>query len=281
MNPDWLIPDWPAPPHVKAVFTSRGIAETGFASRSGVSQPPFDAFNLGDHVGDDPTHVMANRHMLQTLIGAKPIYLKQVHGTEVATLQPKTSHGMVADACITVEKKLACTIMVADCLPVIFTDLEGRFVAAAHAGWRGLADGVLNQSVSFILEVKTTVAGVFYNFSAINIIAWLGPCIGPAAFEVGSEVKAAFAEKLPNSAAYFKSIVDPNSGKSGTKYLADLAGLARLNLQQLGIAAANIYGNDGSTDWCTVSNPSRYFSHRRDAVRLGGSGRMAGCIWIE
>ena len=277
MNPDWLIPNWPAPPHVKAVFTSRGISRSDVLSKSGVSQPPFDAFNLGDHVGDDPTHVMANRHMLQTLIGAKPVYLKQVHGTELATLQPKTPHGTVADACITTEKKLACTIMVADCLPVLFTDLEGRFVAAAHAGWRGLADGVLNRSVDAVLEVNSFAAGVFVGFNAINIIAWLGPCIGPKAFEIGAEVKAAFAEKLPHSAAYFRPVGHPNSGK----YLADLAGLARLNLQQLGLAAANIYGNDGSTDWCTVSNPLQFFSHRRDAVRLGNSGRMAGCIWIE
>jgi polyphenol oxidase len=277
LNPDWLIPDWTAPPHVKAVFTSRGIAETGFASRSGVSQPPFDAFNLGDHVGDDPTHVMANRHMLQTLLGAKPIYLKQVHGSDVVTLQHKTPHGTVADACITVEKKLACTIMVADCLPVLFTDLEGRFVAAAHAGWRGLADGVLNRSVHTILELNSSVAGVFVDFEAINIIAWLGPCIGHDAFEVGTEVKAAFADKLPNSTSYFR----PVGHLKSDKYFADLAGLARLNLQQLGIPTSNIYGNDSSIDWCTVSNPSRYFSHRRDAARLGSSGRMAGCIWIE
>ena len=277
MNPDWLIPNWPAPSHVKAVFTSRGIAQTGVASKSGVSRPPFDAFNLGDHVGDDPTHVMANRHMLQTLIGAKPIYLKQVHGTEVVQLQPKTSHGTVADACMTTQSKLACTIMVADCLPVLFTDAEGRFVAAAHAGWRGLAEGVLNCSVDVILKLNSTVASVFNTYSAINIIAWLGPCIGPSAFEVGADVKAAFAAKLPDSASYFKAVNESES----TKYSADLAGLARLNLQQIGISANNIYGNDGSADWCTVSNPSRYFSHRRDAVRLGSSGRMAGCIWID
>ena len=277
MNPDWLIPDWPAPPHVKAVFTSRGISEPGFSSKSGVSQPPFDAFNLGDHVGDDPTHVMANRHMLQTLIGAKPVYLKQVHGTDVVTLQPKTPHGTVADACITFDKKLACTIMVADCLPVLFTDLDGHFVAAAHAGWRGLADGVLNQSISSILDIKTTVADVLFAYSAINIIAWLGPCIGSTAFEVGAEVKVTFAEKLPHSASYFKSAGDQKSDK----YFADLAGLARLNLQQIGIPATNIYGNDSSADWCTVSNPLHFFSHRRDAVRLGSSGRMAGCIWID
>ena len=280
MNPDWLIPNWPAPPQVKAVFTSRGIGQTGFASKSGVSQPPFDAFNLGDHVGDDPTHVMANRHMLQTLIGAKPVYLKQVHGTEVVTLQPKTPHGTVADACITTHKKLACTIMVADCLPVLLTDLEGSFVAAAHAGWRGLAEGVLDQSLSAIFSNKTTVAAVLYAYTATNIIAWLGPCIGSAAFEVGAEVKEVFADKLPDSASCFKSMVDAG-GKHTGKYLADLAGLARLNLQQLGLPVANIFGNDGSTDWCTVSNRLQFFSHRRDAVRLGGSGRMVGSIWLD
>jgi YfiH family protein len=280
MNPDWIFPNWPAPPHVKAVFTSRGIAETGFASKSGVSQPPFDAFNLGDHVGDDPNHVMANRHMLQVLMGAKPVYLKQVHGTEVVTLRSKatqTPHGAVADACITTEKKLACTIMVADCLPVLFTDLMGTFVAAAHAGWRGLADGVLNRSINAILEVKMAESSVLYAYGASEIVAWLGPCIGSKAFEVGSEVRTEFAEKLPHSEVYFKAVGDTNSGK----YLADLAGLARLNLQQLGIPAERIYGNDSSLDWCTVNNPLRFFSHRRDAVKLGSSGRMAGCVWLE
>ena len=273
MNPDWLIPNWPAPPHVKAVFTSRGIAQTGFASKSGVSQPPFDAFNLGDHVGDDPNHVMANRHMLQVLLGVKPVYLKQVHGTEVVTLTPKTPHGTVADACITTEKKLACTIMVADCLPVFFTDLEGNFVAAVHAGWRGLACGVLRQNIESI----HALAGVNVAYTAIKIIAWLGPCIGPNAFEVGGEVKAEFEASLPNSALYFKAVGDSDSGK----YLADLAGLARLQLKQLGLAEDQIFGNDSSADWCTVNNPLRFFSHRRDAVKLGSSGRMAGCIWLE
>jgi polyphenol oxidase len=258
---------------VKAVFTSRGIAQTGFASKSGVSQPPFDAFNLGDHVGDDPTHVMANRHMLQTLLGVKPIYLKQVHGTEVVTLTPKTPHGKVADACITTEKKLACTIMVADCLPVLFTDIEGRFVAAAHAGWRGLAGDVLRQN----MESITALASVNIAYKAMNIIAWLGPCIGPGAFEVGGEVKAAFASSLPHSDSMFTPVGNPDSGK----WLADLAGLARLQLKQLGFGDDQIFGNDSSAGWCTVNNPLRFFSHRRDAVRLGSSGRMAGCIWME
>jgi polyphenol oxidase len=276
MNPDWLIPNWPAPAHVKAVFTSRGISRNDVISKSGVSQPPFDAFNLGDHVGDDPNHVMANRHMLQVLLGAKPVYLKQVHGTEVVTLTSKalkTQHGTVADACITTEKKLACTIMVADCLPVLFTDLEGSFVAAAHAGWRGLAGGVLRQNIASI----NAIDGVNIAYDTTNSIAWLGPCIGPNAFEVGGEVKAAFETSLPNSASYFKAVGDSGSGK----YLADLAGLARLQLKQLGLADNHIFGNDSSADWCTVNNPLRFFSHRRDAVKLGSSGRMAGCIWLE
>ncbi len=273
MNPDWLIPNWPAPPHVKAVFTSRGIAQTGFASKSGVSQPPFDAFNLGDHVGDDPNHVMANRHMLQVLLGVKLIYLKQIHGVDVVTLTPKSLHGTVADACITTEKKLACTIMVADCLPVLFTDLEGNFVAAAHAGWRGLVDGVLRQNIESI----HAIVGVNITVNAIKIIAWLGPCIGPAAFEVGAEVKAAFTASLPLSETMFKPVGDPQLGK----WLADLAGLARLQLKQLGLVDDHIFGNDSSAGWCTVNNPLRFFSHRRDAVKLGSSGRMAGCIWLE
>lgn len=257
---------------MKAVFTSRGIAQTGFASKSGVSRPPFDAFNLGDHVGDDPNHVMANRHMLQVLLGVKPVYLKQVHGTEVVTLTPKTPHGTVADACITTEKKLACTIMVADCLPVLFTDAEGSFVAAAHAGWRGLTDGVLRQNIESI----NATSSVNVDYGASKIIAWLGPCIGPEAFEVGGEVKAAFAASLPNSAAMFKPVGGPESGK----WLADLTGLARLQLKQLGLGNDQIFGNDGSTEWCTVNNPLRFFSHRRDAVKLGSSGRMTGCIWM-
>lgn len=263
---------------MKAVFTSRGIADTGFASKSGVSQPPFDAFNLGDHVGDDPNHVMANRHMLQVLLGVKPVYLKQIHGKHVVTLTSKTLNGTVADACITTEKKLACTIMVADCLPVFFTDLEGRFVAAAHAGWRGLADGVLSQNIESI----NPVAFVNIDCTSIKKIAWLGPCIGPEAFEVGEDVKAAFEAKLPNAGAMFKPLArKTNKPHEPQKWLADLAGLARLQLKQLGLCDDQIFGNDSSPDWCTVNNPLRFFSHRRDAVRLGSSGRMAGCIWIE
>jgi polyphenol oxidase len=248
---------------VKAVFTSRA---------GGVSAAPFDSLNLGDHVGDQAAAVAANRQKLQNAIAAKPVFLRQVHGTQTVTLTPATALSTVADACITTEQRLACTIMVADCLPVLFTDLDGSFVAAAHAGWRGLADGVLGQTLESIYSVAT----VNKAYAATKIIAWLGPCIGPTAFEVGLEVKAAFAEKLPQSDSFFKVV----AGENTDKYLADLAGLARLQLKQLGLQDAHIFGNDSTMDWCTVSHPLRFFSHRRDAVKLGSSGRMAACIWI-
>jgi polyphenol oxidase len=272
LNPDWLVPQWPAPPHVKAIFTSRA---------GGVSLAPFDSFNLGNHVGDEASDVAANRQILHSNISAKPIYLKQVHGTDIVTLSTETLQNTIADACITQQRNLACTIMVADCLPVFFTDVEGRFVAAVHAGWRGLANGVLNESMNSILEEKISLADVLHRVLATEIIAWLGPCIGQNAFEVGSEVKVEFAAKLPNSASMFTHVSKSASDEVSGQWMADLAGLARLNLQQLGVLPHHIFGNDGSAEWCTLSNPLRYFSHRRDAVSLGGSGRMAGCIWIE
>ncbi len=261
LAPDWLRPDWPAPANVHALFTTRS---------GGVSAAPFDSFNLGDHVADKLADVAENRRRLQAALQAKPVFLKQIHGTTVADLTAQTPDGTVADACITAQTGVACTIMVADCLPVLFTDLEGRYVAAAHAGWRGLAEGVLEQVHIHFLSVD----GVNKSYSAMKIIAWLGPCIGPTAFEVGAEVKAAFESKLPLAASMFK----PVANQPG-KWLANLSGLARLQLQQLGVT--NIYGNDGSADWCTVSQPSRFFSHRRDSVVLGGTGRMAACIWRD
>lgn len=242
---------------MKALFSTRA---------GGVSMAPYDSLNLGDHVGDKPADVAVNRHILQSAIGVRPVFLQQVHGTAIVNLTPETPDGSVADACMTTQAGMACTIMVADCLPVLFTDLEGRAVAAAHAGWRGLADGVLTQTLFKFMAL----AGVNHVQSATKIIAWLGPCIGPAAFEVGDEVRAAFESMSPKAAHLFKPL---GSGK----WLANLPGLAKLQLQQLGVT--NIYGNDGSLDWCTVGQPSRFFSHRRDAVLLGGSGRLAACIW--
>ena len=249
---DWLRPDWPAPAHVHAVHTTRA---------GGVSQPPYDRLNLGDHVGDAPLAVGANRQRLAQALGCEPVFLQQIHGTQVLQLPSPAAPGQpVADACLSLAPQTACTIMVADCLPVLFTDGGGRCVAAAHAGWRGLAQGVLESTVA---AMRQSLAGVD---AAPSLLAWLGPCIGPEAFEVGAEVKAAFEASAPQAARHFRPL-------GPGKWLADLSGLARMRLQAAGVAS--VHGNDGGPAWGTVANPSRFFSHRRDRV----SGRMAACIW--
>lgn len=259
MLDDWLVPHWPAPANVRAVCTTR----TG-----GTSEAPYDSLNLGDHVGDDPAHVVANRIIFQQAIDAQPVFLNQVHGTRVLQLNTSTPYVSQADACITGENGVACTIMVADCLPLLFTTIEGQWVAAAHAGWRGLAGhggiGVVEQTHKDLCALaQVDRAGV-----AAQIAVWMGPCIGPTAFEVGSEVRAAFLAYDTQAAHLFKPLL-------GDKWLADLAGLARRRLVAQGIT--QIYGNDSSAAWCTVSNAARFFSHRRDRV----SGRFAVSIWKE
>lgn len=250
MNERWLVPDWPAPPNVRAVCTTRD---------GGVSRGRYESLNLGDHVGDELAHVTENRNRLRMAIGARPVFLQQVHGTGVVALdaaQDVVRDGAAADACTATAAGLACTIMVADCLPVLFTDEAGHRVAAAHAGWRGLAGGVLEQA-----------AKAFKADGAGRVIAWLGPCIGPKAFEVGPEVKAAFEAHAPEAASCFRPAPAPG------KWLADLPALARQRLRTVGIEA--VHGNDGSDGWCTVGNPSRFFSHRRDGI----SGRFAALVW--
>jgi YfiH family protein len=251
MHPDWLIPKWPAPERVRAVCTTRA---------GGRSAAPYDSLNLGDHVGDDALAVGANRAVLAQALAAHPVFLHQVHGQGVVALDARTPQGTEADACHTRERGVACTIMVADCLPLLFTDAAGSFVAAAHAGWRGLA------GEGGVGVIETLCAAL--RVPAREIMVWLGPCIGPQAFEVGPEVKAAFEVRNPRAASCFRPAAAPG------KWLADLPALARLRLAAQGIG--QVYGNDGSPGWCTVSHPSRFFSHRRDRV----SGRLAACIWL-
>ena len=266
---DWLVPDWPAPENVRAVFTTR---------QGGVSNIPYDSMNLGDHVGDAPAHVDANRALLARATGVRSVFLKQVHGSEVAPLDTAIADGHQADACVTTLRQVACTIMVADCLPVLLCTDDGSVVAAAHAGWRGLAGdgrcGVLDSIHASIHASFRPLQQQTRGLPAIKIIAWLGPCIGPMAFEVGPEVRTAFESAQPEAAECFTAT---GSGK----YLANLSGLARLRLQALGIT--QIYGNDGSAPWCTAGNASRFFSHRRDAGvggnGFGTTGRMAAAIW--
>jgi YfiH family protein len=248
---NWLIPDWPAPASVRAVCTTR---------EGGVSSGHYASLNLGGHVGDDAAMVEANRQLLRKAINAHPVFLEQVHGTQSLALDDSSQDAMRADACFTDRQGVACTIMVADCLPVLLTDTQGRAVAAAHAGWRGLASGVLESAFDNFIRLAMAQGS--------DTLVWLGPCIGPDAFEVGSDVKAAFEAQDAGNAAMFKP-------HTPGKWMADLQGLARLRLQALGIN--RIHGNDGSRAWCTVSNPSRFFSHRRDGV----SGRFAACVWLE
>ena len=272
--------EWPAPVNVQAVMSTR---------EGGASQAPFDSFNLGDHVGDDAQAVAANRARLAQNIAAKPVFLNQLHGWDAVALDVLTPQGTQADACFTTQPQLACTIMVADCLPVLFCNRQGTVVGAAHAGWRGLLgqttpegpQGVLEQIYGSLANISRVLCGKFASKTiASEWLVWLGPCIGPAQFEVGADVQQAFVSSNPASAVHFQAQANALSKESGKgKWLADLQGLARQRLAALGFT--EIYGNDGSSPWCTVGNPSRFFSHRRDHARLGGSGRMVACIWLD
>ncbi len=251
--------DWPAGVH--AVMTTR---------HGGHSLPPFEQWNLGDHVGDRAQDVAANRQLLGQRLGARPVFLQQVHGSGVVELVAGIEDGLPADACWSAEPGLACTVMVADCLPVLLCAGDGSSVAAAHAGWRGL----LGQDGHGVLEALCQAWPAARSASQRAALrVWLGPCIGPLAFEVGAEVMQAFTAQDPAARAGFR----PVAARGGDKFLADLPWLARQRLQRLGIQ--NIAGNDGTPGWCTVSTPSTFFSHRRDAARLGSTGRMAACIW--
>ena len=272
-HPDWLVPDWPAPDGVQAVCTTRA---------GGCSQGIFESLNLGQHVRDDPLAVQANRNTLAQALAVRPVFLQQVHGTEVLALSPDAVDGCAADASVSTQSGLACTVMVADCLPVLLAHTGRACVAAAHAGWRGLAglqaDGTLGAGVlEATLAHLAAGTGESVADVAAHTMAWLGPCIGPEAFEVGPEVQQAFTAQQPAAAAFFKP-----SGAG--KFLADLPGLARQRLQALGLT--QIYGNDSSASWCTVTQASRFFSHRRTSGRLGAQagetgGRFAACVWLR
>jgi hypothetical protein len=241
------------PPGVHALCTTR---------EGGVSRAPFESLNLGDHVHDHPDQVAENRLLFtDRLGGAVPVFLNQVHGTQVVALTADTPQGVTADASVTTDSEVACTILVADCLPLLLSDATGRLVAAAHAGWRGLAAGVIEHTVDAMKNACKEV-------QTHAIHAWLGPCIGPDAFEVGPEVRAAFMAQQVQAGAYFQTHPSrPN------KWLADLAGLARLRLQALGVQTVS--GNDSTKPWCTVTQNAQFFSYRRDGV----TGRFAACIW--
>lgn len=240
----FLIPDWPAPSSVRALVTTRAMA--------GASAAPYDACNLATHVGDDPGAVAANRSQLRRLLPGEPCWLEQVHGTAVADADTAVPIP-TADAAVARGAGSVCAILTADCLPVLFCDDTGEVVAAAHAGWRGLAAGVLEATVARM--------GV----APASVLAWLGPAIGPAAFEVGGEVREAFVRIDPGADVAFVSAAEPG------KWMADLFVLARRRLMRAGVA--RVYGGGV----CTHADAARYYSYRRDGV----TGRFASLVWRE
>ncbi len=237
----WIIPDWPASPNVRAVSTTR---------QGGVSVAPYDSFNLGSHVGDDPISVSANRTRLAASLQlpTMPVWLNQVHGTRVVNAAGAERE---ADVAYTGERGIVCGVLTADCLPLLLCDAQGARVAAVHAGWRGLAAGVVEAALDVMGEGK-------------NLLAWLGPAIGPNAFEVGSEVREVF---LAHSARAEQAFQPSGSGR----WLADIYQLARQRLAARGVT--QVYGGKE----CTYSDAKRFYSYRRD----GKTGRMATLIWIE
>ncbi len=237
-------PDWPAPPWVHAGSTTRS---------GGVSTEAYACLNLGDHVGDAPRRVARNRALVRAALDlpAAPLWLTQVHGCAVAQSHSAVP-GEVADAAITRRSAAVCAVLTADCLPLLICDRRGRAAAAVHAGWRGLAAGVIERTLEALGEVPT------------DLLVWLGPAIGPAAFAVGPEVRAAFLAVDPGVASAFRP-------GAGDRWLADLYALARARLGQAGVT--RVFGGG----YCTWSDPERFFSFRRDGV----TGRMASLIWLS
>ncbi len=286
MHPDWIVPDWPAPANVHAVMTTRS---------GGVSLAPFDSFNPATHVADDPAAVAENRRLLRQWLPAEPLWLNQVHGCEVVCpplgicadassaehfslpFKGRAGEGMglnstdthlgeeleasgrgipTADASVAFQPNQVRAVLTADCLPVLFCDESGSVVAAAHAGWRGLAAGVLEETV-YAMKVQPD-----------RILAWMGAAIGPDAFEVGDEVRATFVAQHPLAGIAFRPSLPGTFDNAPRKWLADIYVLARIRLASVGVE--RVYGGG----LCTFNDP-RFFSYRRQPR----TGRMASLIW--
>ena len=246
---NWIIPNWPAPAGVRSLFTTR----TGGVSRD--ENGAYASMTLGAHVNDDPENVMRNRALLRAHLPAEPKWLKQVHGTDPIWLERATAANPEGDAVYSRKSETVCAIMVADCLPVFLCDKAGTVVAIAHAGWRGLAGGVIEKTI----EAMQAEHG--------SLLAWLGPAIGPRYFEVGADVYDAFMQHDIRAEKAFVAKSDPRE----KKWLADIFLLARQRLMENNVTA--IYGGGV----CTYSDPRRFYSYRRD----GETGRMAALIWLE
>lgn len=241
MSERWIVPDWDAPARVRALITTRD---------GGTSAGAYASMNLGDHVGDDPQHVARNRELLRALLPAEPMWLKQVHGAAVVA-GDVFREGMEADASVARKPGQVCAVLTADCLPLLLCDEQGTVVAAAHAGWRGLASGVIENTVRAMAA------------DPARLLAYLGPAIGAGAFEVGEEVRQAFLLHAPAAAQAFAPAAEG-------KWLADIYLLARQRLAEAGVR--RVYGGG----FCTYAEKERFFSHRRDKI----TGRMASLIWL-
>lgn len=239
----FIIPDWPAPQNVKAISTTRD---------GGVSRAPYEHLNLGTHVGDDLQLVLKNRQLLTALakLPEPPRWLEQVHGINIID-SSDWQENIEADAIFSQHRNHVCTVMTADCLPLLLCNQQGDCVAAVHVGWRGLAAGIIEKSLTR------------FSCKPSDILAWLGPAIGPAQFEVGQDVYDAFTKNDINAKTAFVAT-------DKRLYHADIYKLARQQLQKKGVL--EIFGGD----FCTVSDKQRFFSYRRDGI----TGRMASMIWI-
>jgi len=240
---DFILPDWPVPRAVRAAVSLRS---------GGASGGPFASLNLGGHVGDDPAAVAENRARLAVSLGlpAEPLWLEQVHGSDVASFGG--ARAPMADASVALEQGQVCAVLVADCLPVLLADREGTCVAAAHAGWRGLAAGVIEKTVASLPVAPE------------RLVAWLGPAIGPDAFEVGAEVREQFLAVDAGAEGLFRP-------SPAGRWMADLFGLARRRLAAAGVTSVQGGG------LCTVSDPGRFFSYRLDGL----TGRLAALVWRQ
>jgi hypothetical protein len=252
MNPQWIRPEWPAPANVSALITTRA---------GGVSRRPYGAaagerggMNIGLGSGDERADVMANRARLRAILPAEPCWLTQVHGAAVVDARQADANADAADASFTDAPNVVCAVSIADCMPVLLADTSGRCVGVAHAGWRGLAAGVIQATVHAMRQRLDDADA--------EMLAYLGPAIGPRHFEVGADVRAAMRTQLPDADSAFAQ-------RAEEKYFADLFALGRQALAQAGVA--RIYGGDD----CTFSDPTRFYSFRRD----GATGRHAALIW--
>ncbi len=244
---DWIVPTWTASPNIGALATTRA---------GGVSAPPCALMNLGRAGGDDPMALVENRRRLAAFLPSPPVWLDQVHGTAVATLTPESAAlpAPIADAAVTRDSGVVCAVLTADCLPVLFADRGGGAVGIAHAGWRGLAAGVLEATIAALSDLGTRPD---------DVLAWLGPAIGPERFEVGADVRDAFCADDHGAEAWF-------TPHGPDKWHADLYHLARRRLARCGVTRVTGGG------FCTFTDTARFFSYRRDRE----CGRMAAAVWL-